>query len=43
MRETKYKKDKAYSLLGIINILMLVIYNKGRENAFYRLNREWKC
>ena len=38
MRETKRKEDKAYSLLGIVNISILVIYSKGRENAFYKLN-----
>jgi hypothetical protein len=42
MRETKREEDKAYSLLGIVDISMPVIYGEGRENAFRRLNREWK-
>ncbi len=42
MRETKCEEDKAYSLLGIVDISMPVIYGEGRENAFRRLNREWK-
>jgi len=42
-RETKREEDEAYSLLGIIDISMPVIYGEGRENAFRRLNREWKC
>jgi hypothetical protein len=42
MRETKREEDKAYSLLSIVDISMPVIYGEGRENAFRRLNREWK-
>jgi hypothetical protein len=42
MRETKREEDKAYSLLGIVDISMPVIYGEGRENAFRKLNREWK-
>jgi hypothetical protein len=41
-RETKREEDLAYSLLGIFDILMPVIYGEGKENAFRRLNREWK-
>jgi hypothetical protein len=36
-RETKRKEDKAYSLMGIFNIHMPLIYGEGRENAFLRL------
>ena len=42
VRETKREEDKAYSLLGIFDISMPVIYGEGKENAFRRLNREWK-
>jgi hypothetical protein len=42
MRETTREEDDAYSLLGIVDISMPVIYGEGRENAFRRLNREWK-
>jgi hypothetical protein len=41
IRETKREEDKAYSLLGIFDISMPVIYGEGKENAFRRLNREW--
>jgi hypothetical protein len=41
-RETKREEDKAYSLLGIFDISIPVIYGEGKENAFRRLNREWK-
>merc|ERR1711964_185861 len=34
--------DLAYSLLGIFDISIPVIYGEGKENAFRRLNREWK-
>ena len=40
LRETKREEDKAYSLLGIFDISMPVIYGEGMENAFRRLNRE---
>ncbi|KAN0071275.1 HET domain containing protein [Elaphomyces granulatus] len=36
-RETTRKEDKAYSLLGIFDIYMPLIYGEGRENAFKRL------
>ena len=41
-RDTKREEDLAYSLLGILDISIPVIYGEGRENAFRRLNREWK-
>jgi len=41
-RDTKREEDLAYSLLGIFDISMSVIYGEGKENAFRRLNREWK-
>jgi WD40 repeat protein len=41
-RDTKREEDLAYSLLGIFDISIPVIYGEGRENAFRRLNREWK-
>ena len=37
-RETKREEDKAYSLMGIFNIHMPLIYGEGRENAFLRLH-----
>jgi hypothetical protein len=40
LRETKREEDKAYSLLGIFDLSMPVIYGEGKENAFRRLNRE---
>ncbi|KAN0072316.1 hypothetical protein V8E54_009245 [Elaphomyces granulatus] len=39
-RETTRKEDKAYSLLGIFNIYMPLIYGEGGENAFKRLRDE---
>jgi len=39
-RNTKCKEDLAYSLLGIFDILIPVIYREGKENVFRRLNRE---
>jgi hypothetical protein len=36
-RETTRKEDKAYSLLGIFNVYMPLIYGEGRESAFNRL------
>jgi Heterokaryon incompatibility protein (HET) len=41
-RETTRKEDKAYSLLGIFDIYMPIIYGEGRENAFMRLTEEVK-
>jgi hypothetical protein len=39
-RETKREEDKAYSLLGIFDICMPLIYGEGIENAFRRLHKE---
>ena len=36
-RETTCKEDKAYSLLGILDIHMPLIYGEGREKALKRL------
>jgi len=35
-RKTKRKEDRAYSLLGIFNIYMPLIYGEG-DNAFTQL------
>jgi len=39
-RQTKREEDKAYSLLGISDIYMPLIYGEGAENAFRRLQEE---
>ena len=39
-RQTTRKEDKAYSLLGIFNVYMPLIYGEGRDNAFIRLREE---
>ena len=39
-RDTTHKEDKAYSLLGIFNVHMPLIYGEGGENAFKRLREE---
>jgi len=39
-RETKREEDAAYSLLGIFDIHMLLIYGEGREKAFIRLKKK---
>ena len=39
-RDTTRKEDKVYSLLGIFNVHMPLIYGEGRENAFKRLREE---
>jgi len=39
-RQTKLEEDKAYSLLGIFDVHMPLIYGEGRENAFIRLRKE---
>jgi hypothetical protein len=36
-RDTTRKEDKAYSLLGIFNIHMPLIYGEGGEEALQRL------
>ena len=39
-RQTKREEDKAYSLLGIFNIYMPLIYGEGMASAFKRLKEE---
>lgn len=39
-RETSQQEDKAYSMFGIFDIYMPLIYGEGRENAFRRLREE---
>ncbi|KAH6653642.1 kinesin light chain [Truncatella angustata] len=39
-RQTKYEEDMAYSLLGIFDVYMPLIYGEGRENARKRLREE---
>jgi hypothetical protein len=39
-RQTKREEDKAYSLLGIFDIHMPLIYGEGMKNAFRRLREE---
>jgi hypothetical protein len=39
-RQTTQKEDKAYSLLGIFDVYMPLIYGEGRDNAFIRLREE---
>jgi hypothetical protein len=39
-RETTRKEDKAYSLLGIFDVHMPLIYGEGERNAFKRLREE---
>jgi hypothetical protein len=39
-RQTKLEEDKAYSLLGIFDVYMPLIYGEGRDNAFTRLREE---
>ena len=39
-RETTKEEDKAYSLLGIFDVFLPLIYGEGRENAFRRLQEE---
>ena len=39
-RQTKLEEDKAYSLLGIFDVSMPLIYGEGREKAFRRLQEE---
>ena len=36
-RETQRQEDKAYSLFGIFDVFLPLIYSEGRENAFQRL------
>jgi hypothetical protein len=39
-RETKREEDAAYSLLGIFEVPLSLIYGEGRKHAFNRLRRE---
>jgi hypothetical protein len=39
-RQTKREEDRAYSLLGIFNAHMPLIYGEGMESAFSRLEEE---
>jgi hypothetical protein len=39
-RKTKREEDAAYSLLGIFDVHMPLIYGEGRRKAFARLQRE---
>jgi hypothetical protein len=39
-RETTYKEDEAYSLLGIFDVYMPLIYGEGRDKALKRLREE---
>jgi Heterokaryon incompatibility protein (HET) len=39
-RETTRKEDKAYSILGIFDVHMPLLYGEGRERAFKRLQEE---
>jgi hypothetical protein len=41
-RETTYKEDKAYSLLGIFDVYMPLIYGEGKDRAMQRLREEIK-
>jgi hypothetical protein len=40
-RQTKLKEDIAYSVLGIFDVNMALIYGEGREKALARLKREY--
>jgi Heterokaryon incompatibility protein (HET) len=39
-RETKYEEDKVYSLQGIFDVCMPLLYGEGEERAFIRLREE---
>jgi hypothetical protein len=39
-RQTKHEEDKVYSLLGIFDIHMPLIYGEGAKNAFGRFQEE---
>jgi hypothetical protein len=39
-RQTKREEDMAYSLLGILQVYMPIMYGEGRDNAFARLHKE---
>jgi hypothetical protein len=40
MRQTKRGEDKSYSLLGLFDVSMPLIYGEGEEKAFRRLQKE---
>ena len=40
-RQTTREEDRAYSLLGICNVYMPLIYGEGEKNAFRRLRKEF--
>ncbi|KAH8600212.1 WD40-repeat-containing domain protein [Bisporella sp. PMI_857] len=40
VRQTTHGEDKAYSMLGIFDVYMPLIYGEGREHAFKRLRKE---
>jgi ankyrin repeat protein len=42
VRQTKREEDAAYSLLGIFNIHMPLLYGERREKALFRLKKEIK-
>jgi hypothetical protein len=39
-RETTEPEDRAYSLLGIFDVQMPLIYSEGEQNALRRLREE---
>jgi hypothetical protein len=39
-RDAKMKEDSAYSLLGIFDVQMSMMYGEGRDHAFMRLEEE---
>ena len=39
-RQTKKPVDRAYALLGIFDVSMMLNYDKGAESAFRRLQEE---
>jgi hypothetical protein len=41
-RKTKREEDEAYSLLGIFDVQMPLLYGEGRPSAFARLHKEIK-
>jgi hypothetical protein len=39
-RETRRQEDKAYSLMGIFDVYIPILYGEGEDRAFRRLNEE---
>lgn len=39
-RKTKYEEDKVYSLQGIFDVYIPLIYGEGCDRALFRLQRE---